>query len=102
MVTSRMLLVVVGNIERPRLEQLVQNTLGQLPRGTYTWSPPRAPAKPGKALVVRDVQLPTNYLLGFYAGPACARSRLSGAARRDRGAVGPLLHRNSVATKSLI
>src|SRR4029077_18437069 len=70
MVTSRMLLVVVGNIERSRLEPLVQRTLGQLPRGTYAWAPPHAPAKTGKALVVRDSPLPTNYLLGLYSGPA--------------------------------
>ncbi len=69
MVTSRMLLVVVGNIERARLEPLVQRTLGQLPRGTYTWSPPHAAPKLGRALVVRDADLPTNYLLGYYAGP---------------------------------
>jgi len=69
MVTSRMLLVVVGNIERSRLEQLVGRTLGQLPRGTYTWSPPRAPGKLGKALIVREAALPTNYLLGYFAGP---------------------------------
>jgi len=69
MVTSRMLLVVVGNIERARLEQLVQRTLGQLPRGNYAWSPPRPPAAPQKALVVREAQLPTNYILGYYAGP---------------------------------
>jgi zinc protease len=69
-VTSRMLLVVVGNIERARLEQLVQRTLAQLPRGTYTWAPPRQPARLGKALVVREAVLPTNYLLGYYAGPS--------------------------------
>jgi zinc protease len=69
MVTSRMLLVVVGNVERSRLEQLVQRTLGQLPRGNYTWSPPHQPAKLGRTLVVREADLPTNYLLGYYAGP---------------------------------
>jgi len=69
MVTSRMLLVVVGNIERARLEPLVQKTLAQLPRGTYTWSPPHQPAKLGRALVVREASLPTNYLLGYYPGP---------------------------------
>src|SRR5205085_11259249 len=37
MVTSRMLLVVVGNVERARLEALVQRTLGSLPRGNYAW-----------------------------------------------------------------
>lgn len=70
MVTSRMLLVVVGNIDRPTLERLVAGTLGQLPHGDYTWSPPHQPAKLGRALVVRDAQLPTNYLLGYYVGPA--------------------------------
>jgi zinc protease len=69
MVTSRMLVVVVGNIDRARLEPLVQNTLAQLPRGNYTWSPPRQPPPLGRALVVREAQLPTNYLLGYYAGP---------------------------------
>ncbi|MDB4877306.1 MAG: peptidase domain protein [Gemmatimonadetes bacterium] len=70
MVTSRMLLVVVGNIDRAHLEPLVQRTLAQLPRGNYTWSPPRPPAKLGRALVVREAALPTNYLLGYFAGPA--------------------------------
>ena len=68
-VTSRMLVVVVGNIERQRLEQLVGRTLAQLPRGTYKWSPPRLPARLGRALVLRDASLPTNYLLGYYVGP---------------------------------
>jgi len=69
MVTSRMLLVVVGNVERPRLEQLVQATLARMPRGNYTWQAPRTPPKQGKALVVVNAKLPTNYLLGYYAGP---------------------------------
>lgn len=69
MVTSRMLLVVVGNVERPHLEQLVQQTLAQLPHGNYTWAPPHMPPKLGKALVEREAQLPTNYLLGYYIGP---------------------------------
>ena len=69
MVTSRMLLVVVGNIDRPHLEQLIAGTLGKLPHGSYTWSPPREPPKLGRALLVRGAQLPTNYILGYYAGP---------------------------------
>jgi zinc protease len=69
MVASRMLLVVVGNIERSRLQQLVQQTLGELPRGNYTWSSPRLPGAPQKALLMQEAQLPTNYILGYYAGP---------------------------------
>lgn len=70
MVTTRMLLVVVGNMDRARLEPLVQQTLGRLPKGNYTWSPPPQPSTLGRALVVREAQLPTNYLLGYYSGPA--------------------------------
>jgi zinc protease len=70
MVTSRMLLVVVGNIERNRVERLVQSTLAQLPRGNYTWSAPRVAPRLGKTVVMREAALPTNYILGYYAGPA--------------------------------
>jgi zinc protease len=70
MVTSRMLVVVVGNVERSRVEQLVQNTLARLPRGNYAWSPPHLPQNLGRALVVREAQLPTNYIRGYYGGPA--------------------------------
>ena len=69
MVTSRMLLVVVGNMDRARLEPVVQRTLGSLAKGNYTWMPPPQPSKLGRELVVRDAQLPTNYLLGYYPGP---------------------------------
>ena len=69
MVTSRMLLVVVGNVDRAHIEQLVQPTLAQLPRGNYTWSAPKQPPKLGRALVVREAALPTNYIRGYYAGP---------------------------------
>lgn len=69
MVTSRMLLVVVGNIERSRLEKLIAPTIGTLPRGSYKWTPPPdPPATPSSVMYVQR-QLPTNYLLGYYAGP---------------------------------
>src|SRR5687767_2889539 len=72
-VTSRMLLVVVGNVDRPTVERLVRNTLGHLPAGRYTWSPPQPPTpRRATALVRRD--LPTNYILGYYAGPPASHS----------------------------
>jgi zinc protease len=70
MVTSRMLVVIVGNVDRARVEQLVQSTLAQLPHGNYSWSPPHAPAQLGRALVIHEAQLPTNYIRGYYIGPA--------------------------------
>jgi zinc protease len=68
-VTSRMLLVVVGNIDRAHIERLVSQSIGQLPRGTYKWAaPPRIPELP-TAVVIERRQLPTNYILGYYSGP---------------------------------
>ena len=69
LVTSRMLLVVVGNVDRPHVEPLVQATLGKLPRGSYAWTPPPAAPKLGRAVVKLNADLPTNYILGYVAGP---------------------------------
>lgn len=68
-VTSRMLLVVVGDIDRAHIERLVTQTIGQLPRGKYKWAvPPRIPELQ-TAVVIERRQLPTNYILGYYSGP---------------------------------
>jgi zinc protease len=68
-VTSRMLLVVVGNIDRAHIERLVNQSIGKLPKGGYAWTaPPRVPESP-TALVVERRTLPTNYILGYYSGP---------------------------------
>ena len=68
-VTSRMLLVVVGNIDRAHIERLVNQSIGQLPRGSYKWTePPRVPESQ-TAVVIERRQLPTNYILGYYSGP---------------------------------
>jgi zinc protease len=73
MVTSRMLLVVVGNIQRTRLERLVRTTIARLPRGTYQWKAPGPPhpadSAPGAGVRYVQRSLPTNYVLGYYAGP---------------------------------
>ena len=67
-VTSRMLLVVVGNVDRPKVEQLVRTTFASLPRGDYVWKAP-PPLVGRKAFVLRPANLPTNYLAGYYSGP---------------------------------
>ena len=69
MVTSRMLLVVVGDIPRARLETMVRATLGTLPRGEYRWAPPLVPAARSSSLHVIPRSLPTNYLQGYWVGP---------------------------------
>jgi zinc protease len=69
-VTSRMLVVVVGNVERAQVERLVRTTLGTLPRGAYRWTPPPALPVLGAAAALDNRALPTNYLLGYVPGPA--------------------------------
>lgn len=68
-VTSRMLLVVVGNVDRSRIERLVTQSLGQLPRGSYKWTPPPRVPERETAMVIERRQMPTNYLIGYYSGP---------------------------------
>ena len=69
-VTSRMLLVVVGNIDRVTVERLVRGTLATLPAGAFVWSMPDtlATSRPDVAIVRRA--LPTNYLQGVFLGPS--------------------------------
>lgn len=69
-VTSRMLLVVVGNVDRAQVERLVRSTLATLPRGTYKWTPPPAVPAGARAIAFDNRPLPTNYLLGYAPGPA--------------------------------
>ena len=69
MVTSRMLVVIVGNVDRTAAERLVRSTIGQLPRGNYRWAPPALLAPGRSSLTIAARTLPTNYLLGYYGGP---------------------------------
>jgi zinc protease len=69
MVTSRMMLVVVGNVSRTRVERLVRETLGRLPRGTYAWAPPPDLPHAPYAPAIMKRSLPTNYLQGSFRGP---------------------------------
>jgi zinc protease len=68
-VRSRMLLVIVGNVDRAHVASLVTSTLGKLPFGSYRWTPPPPVENDRRALVVESQQLPTNYIIGYYAGP---------------------------------
>ena len=69
MVTSRMLLVVVGDISRERLEKAITSTLGTLPRGNYTWTLPQPWTATAPRVVSVQRRLPTNYIFGYFSGP---------------------------------
>jgi zinc protease len=68
-VKSRMLLVVVGNVDREHVERLVQSTIAQMPAGNYKWTPPPRIPEQKAAVVIESRVLPTNYLVGYYSGP---------------------------------
>ncbi len=69
MVRSRMLIVIVGNIDAPHVQRLVHASLARLPAGTYHWTIPAALPPIATSLVVRARALPTNYILGYFHGP---------------------------------
>jgi zinc protease len=68
-VKSRMLLVVVGDVDRAHIESLVRATLAKMPAGDYKWTPPARLPEGKAAVVVEQRSLPTNYILGYYSGP---------------------------------
>jgi len=68
-VKSRMLLVVVGDVNRAHIEQLVAATLAKMPQGSYNWTPPSRLPEGKSAVVVEQRSLPTNYIVGYYSGP---------------------------------
>lgn len=69
MVRSRMLLVVVGDVDRDHLEAMVRRTLGTLPTGDYQWTLPPPLPRAGPAVAMEHRRLPTNYILGYFPGP---------------------------------
>lgn len=68
-VKSRMLLVVVGNVEKAHVERLVRGTLARLPPGSYRWTLPDTLPRSRSGAVTINRELPTNYILGLYPGP---------------------------------
>jgi zinc protease len=67
---SRMMLVVVGNVPRAKLQRMIQSTLGTLPQGDYRWAPPPSgQPRPGSSVHLLPRRLPTNYILGWWEGP---------------------------------
>jgi zinc protease len=84
-VKSRMLLVVVGNVDRATVERLVTGTLATLPAGSFTWTMPDTLATSRSDVAMIRRPLPTNYLQGFFRGPAA--NSLDAAALRVAAAV---------------
>ena len=69
METSRLLLVVVGDIDANELKKKVEATLGKLPRGTYKEEPYPALDFSKPTVDVTERALPTNYIKGVFNAP---------------------------------
>lgn len=69
LVKSRLLMVVVGDLPRAKIEHMLSTSLGALPQGSYTWTmPDTLPVRPSSLVTVAQ-SLPTNYINGIYRGP---------------------------------
>lgn len=69
LVKSRLLLVVVGNVPRAKLERMVAASLGTLAAGNYVWTMPDTLPARSSSLFVVPRNLPTNYVSGTFRGP---------------------------------
>jgi zinc protease len=70
METSRLLLVVVGDIDSKELQTRIAATLGRLPRGNYKEQPYPALDFSKPTLDVTSRTLPTNYVQGVFDAPS--------------------------------
>ncbi len=68
--TSRLLLVVVGDVDAKHVIDTATAALGDLPRGSFTATPtpPWVPPTAG-AVTVLEQKLPTNYIKALFPGP---------------------------------
>jgi zinc protease len=70
LVTSKLLLVVVGNVNRDDLWKKVSATFGTLPTGDYKPEFPPEVKHASAGVVVQAQQLPTNYIIGYFTAPS--------------------------------
>lgn len=67
--TSKLLLVVVGNVTKADLMKKIEATFGKLPMGDYRPGVPPPAQHKMSTLKVVEQQLPTNYILGAFSAP---------------------------------
>lgn len=89
METSRLLLVIVGDLNPNDVRGLVTASFGKLPRGAYTPKPVPQLAFDKSTVEVTPRELPTNYIQGLFAAPSLTSSdiyamRIASSLLRDR------------------
>jgi predicted Zn-dependent peptidase len=89
METSRLLLVIVGDLNPVEVKELVASSLGKLPRGNYHPDPVPQLSFERSTVDVTARTLPTNYIQGLYTAPPPASPdmdamRIASSILRDR------------------
>ena len=89
METSRLLLVIVGDLNPNDVRGLVTASFGKLPRGDYAPKPVPQLAFDKSTVEVTQRELPTNYIQGLFAAPSLTSPdiyamRIASSLLRDR------------------
>jgi predicted Zn-dependent peptidase len=89
METSRLLLVIVGDLNPNEVKDLVAASFGKLPRGTYKSENIPALAFDKSTVEVTPRELPTNYIQGLFTAPSLTSPdiyamRVASSLLRDR------------------
>jgi zinc protease len=89
METSRLLLVMVGDLNPNEVRELVAASFGKLPRGTYKAENVPALAFDKSTVEVTPRELPTNYIQGLFTAPSLTSPdiyamRVASSLLRDR------------------
>jgi zinc protease len=89
MQTSRLLLVIVGDLNPADVKDLIANSLGKLPRGNYKPQSVPALAFDKSTVDITPRALPTNYIQGFFSAPSLTSPdiypmRVASSLLRDR------------------
>jgi predicted Zn-dependent peptidase len=89
METSRLLLVIVGDLNPAEVKALVTQSFGKLPRGTYKAETIPQLAFDKSSVEVTPRELPTNYVQGLFTAPSLTSPdiyamRIASSLLRDR------------------
>src|SRR5262249_24979528 len=87
--TSRLLLVIVGDLNPADVKTLVTNSFGKLPRGNYKPQAMAQLAFDKSSVEVTPRELPTNYIQGLFTAPSLTSPdiyamRVASSLLRDR------------------
>lgn len=89
MQTSRLLLVIVGDLDAAQLKPRIAASFGKLPRGDYKPQAPPPLSFTSSTVDVTNRELPTNYIQGLFTAPSITSPdiypmRVASSLLRDR------------------